>query len=271
MIALDLIWVIIILLATGVIAGFFSGLLGVGGGFFMVPVQYLLLLDAGIDPTYAIRIAFGTSLAVIFPVSCATAWAHQKRGAIDWKAALPIGIAGMAGGFAGGSCAAFLPVGILKPLFGLLITIVAIRLIWGSSKCGSRCREGICLCTLAGIVAGLLSGLLGMGGGFILVPMLLLLFNIPIHRAVATSSACILLFSTGGIVAYIYHGAMIESLGTGFIGYIDILQWVVLTGAMIPLTRVGVAAAHRLPAERLKQIFAIVLILIGVGMIAIFP
>ncbi len=269
---LDLIWVILILLLTGIIAGFFAGLLGVGGGFLMVPVQYLLLVDGGIDPTYAIRIAFGTSLAVIFPVSCAAAWAHEKRGAIDWNAAIPIGIAGILGGFAGGTLASHLPVEILKVLFGLLVILAAIRMVRGT-KASSGCttRGGLCVWTLTGIIAGLLSGLFGLGGGFILVPMLLLLFNIPIHRAVATSSACILFFSAGGIAAYMFHGAMIETLGTGFFGYIDILQWVVLTGAMIPLTRFGVAAAHRLPAERLKLIFAILLILIGVGMIALFP
>lgn len=270
-IGLDLVWVILILIATGIIAGFFAGLLGIGGGFLMVPVQYLLLVDGGIDPTYAIRIAFGTSLAVIFPVSCAAAWAHQKRGAIEWRAAIPIGIAGIIGGFAGGTLASSLPVEILKPLFGVLVIIAAIRMIQGTPDSGGTDRGGFGLWTLAGIIAGLLSGLLGLGGGFILVPMLLLIFNLPIHRAVATSSVCILFFSIGGIAAYIVHGAMVEELGRGFFGYIDILQWALLTGAMIPLTRAGVAAAHRLPALRLKLIFAIMMVGIGIGMIGLFP
>jgi len=268
---LDLIWIILILILTGIIAGFFAGLLGVGGGFLIVPVQYLLLVDGGIDPTYAIRIAFGTSLAVIFPVSCAAAWAHEKRGAIDWNAALPIGIAGVVGGFAGGTLASHLPVEILKSLFGVLVILAAIRMVRGTpSSCGTT-RSGFCLWTLTGIIAGFLSGLLGLGGGFILVPMLLLIFNLPMHRAVATSSASILFFSIGGIAAYMFHGAMIEELGRGFLGYIDIFQWILLTGAMIPLSRVGVATAHRLPSEKLKIVFAITLIGIGISMIGLFP
>ncbi|HIJ06818.1 MAG: hypothetical protein XE11_0376 [Methanomicrobiales archaeon 53_19] len=268
---LDLIPVILILIATGIIAGFFAGLLGVGGGFLMVPVQYLLLIDGGIDPTYAIRIAFGTSLAVVFPVSCAAAWAHEKRGAIDWNAAFPIGIAGILGGFAGGTLASHLPVDILKILFGVLVILAAIRMVRDTPASGGTTRSGLGVWTLTGIIAGLLSGLLGLGGGFILVPMLLLIFNLPIHRAVATSSASILFFSIGGIAAYMFHGAMIEELGKGFLGYIDIFQWMVLTGAMIPLSRVGVATAHRLPSERLKMIFAIMMVGIGIGMIGIFP
>ncbi len=269
---LDLIWIILILILTGIIAGFFAGLLGVGGGFLMVPVQYLLLVDGGIDPTYAIRIAFGTSLAVVFPVSCAAAWAHERKGAIDWNAALPIGIAGILGGFAGGTFASHLPVEILKVFFGVLVILAAIRMVRGNPpSSGGTTRSGLCLWTLTGIIAGLLSGLLGLGGGFILVPMLLLIFKLPIHRAVATSSACILFFSIGGIAAYMFHGAMIEELGRGFLGYIDIFQWVVLTGAMIPLSRIGVSTAHRLPSEKLKKVFAIMMSGIGIGMIGIFP
>jgi hypothetical protein len=267
----DLILVILILLMTGIVAGFFAGLLGVGGGFLMVPVQYLLLVQTGIDPTFAIRIAFGTSLAVVLPVSCAAAMAHQKRNAIDWHAAVPIGIAGLLGGFAGGTFASHLPVEILKPLFGVLIILSSIRMIIGTPACRVGKKKGVCACTLAGFIVGILSGLLGMGGGVILVPILLLLFNLPIHRAVGTSSACILFFSFGGIIAYIYHGFMIESLGAGFFGYIDILQWVILTGAMIPLSRFGVTTAHRLPAERLKQVFAALMIGIGFAMIAFLP
>ncbi|MDO8841304.1 sulfite exporter TauE/SafE family protein [Methanocalculus sp.] len=271
MVETDLLLLIGILLLTGIIAGYFAGLLGVGGGFLMVPVQYLLLVQTGIDPTFAIRIAFGTSLAVVFPVSCVAAMAHQKRNAIDWHAAIPIGLAGLAGGFAGGTFASHLPVDILKPLFGILIIISAIRMMSGTPECRGHGREGFCAWTLAGVIVGILSGLLGMGGGIILVPILLLLFNLPIHRAVGTSSACILFFSFGGISAYIYHGFMIESLGTGFFGYIDILQWVILTGAMIPFSRAGVATAHRLPADRLRQIFATIMIGVGVAMICILP
>ncbi|MCP1662346.1 MULTISPECIES: sulfite exporter TauE/SafE family protein [Methanocalculus] len=271
MILLDLWLIILILIATGIIAGYCAGLLGIGGGFLMVPVQYLLLIHTGIDPTYAIRIAIGTSLAVVFLVSCTAAMAHHKRQAVDWQAAVPIGMAGLAGGFAGGTLASYLPVEILKPLFGIMVIVGAFRLLRGVPDPGGVTRTGHGAWTMAGLAIGILSGLVGLGGGVLLVPVLLLIFNLPIHRAIATSSACILFFSIGGILAYIYHGLMVEELTNGFLGYIDILQWVVLTATMVPFTRLGVATAHNLPANRLRIVFAGVMVLIGVAMIAILP
>ncbi|MCP1714977.1 putative membrane protein YfcA [Methanocalculus alkaliphilus] len=268
---MDLILIISILLLTGIIAGFFAGLLGIGGGFLMVPVQYMILVSTGMDPTVAIRVAFGTSLAVVFPVSCAAAFAHHTRGGIDWGAAVPIGCAGLIGGFAGGTLASHLPADILKPLFGVMIIIAAIRMLTGTPVCRGEKDSCLFSWTLLGAIIGILSGLLGMGGGILLVPILLLFFNLPIHRAVGTSSACILFFSTGGILAYIVHGLRVADLGAGYLGYIDLLQWIILTGTMIPLSRLGVGAAHRLPAERLKRVFAGMMVIIGIVMIGILP
>jgi len=85
---------IFILLGTGVGAGFASGLLGLGGGFIMVPVQYMLYLDMGLSEKLALTVAFGTSLLVILPTVASGAWRHHKKGAVWWKAAIIMGPCG---------------------------------------------------------------------------------------------------------------------------------------------------------------------------------
>ncbi|HEX7444807.1 MAG TPA: sulfite exporter TauE/SafE family protein, partial [Methanothrix sp.] len=100
---------VIVLLATGIIVGFACGLLGVGGGFIMVPVQIWALTSMGIDPTLATRIAFGTSLAVILPTSLSGCHGHSCRGVVLWRPGITMGLAGLAGAFLGGTIAAHAP------------------------------------------------------------------------------------------------------------------------------------------------------------------
>lgn len=72
----------IILLATGIVAGFASGLLGLGGGFIMTPMQFLIFTNMGIPADMAIKLAFGTNLLVIFPTAISGAWRHSRKGAV---------------------------------------------------------------------------------------------------------------------------------------------------------------------------------------------
>ncbi|MBW1708055.1 MAG: sulfite exporter TauE/SafE family protein, partial [Deltaproteobacteria bacterium] len=90
---------IIALLVTGIVVGFASGLLGVGGCFIMVPVQFWALKSIGVDPTIAIRIAFGSNLLVVLPTAFTGAMTHHKKGAVLWKAGISFGIAGAIGAF----------------------------------------------------------------------------------------------------------------------------------------------------------------------------
>ena len=77
---------IIILLATGIGIGFFGSLLGVGGGFIMSPVQYMVFVSMGVPADTAIKLAFGTSLLVILFTAASGTWRHNKKGAVRWKA-----------------------------------------------------------------------------------------------------------------------------------------------------------------------------------------
>lgn len=100
---------LIILLATGVGAGFASGLLGIGGGFVMVPVMYWVIVAMGVPEATAIMTAFGTSLLVVLPTAISGAWRHSRRKAVCWRAALIVGPCGLAGGLVGSTLAAHVP------------------------------------------------------------------------------------------------------------------------------------------------------------------
>jgi uncharacterized membrane protein YfcA len=256
------------LFVTGIVAGTVSGLFGVGGGSLMTPVQFWLSTIGGMDSTLAIRLAFGTSLAVIIPTMISGSLAHHRRGAVDWKAAVPMGLAAIAGGLAGGMAASFLPGSMLRMFFAVFILIMAARMVWQIRECPVCVPHGSAVqFIIIGFFIGILSGLTGLGGGALLVPVLVILLGYPIHRAIGTSSACLIFSSCGAVVAYIITGYGVAGLPPYSIGYVDLVTFAILAVTTIPLARVGVRFAHACSSRSLQIAFAGLLVVIGATML----
>ena len=269
---------VLVLLATGIAVGFACGLLGIGGGFLMVPVQIWALAQQGVDPTLATRIAFGTSLAVVLPTALSGCRGHSCRGIVLWRPGIVMGLSGLAGGFLGGSIASHAPGELLKMLFGSVVLLGALRMLFASdlqprqslkSEENSQVPEPIFQYVLWGFAVGILSGLTGIGGGVILIPVMVVAMGFGIFQAIGTSSVAIAFNALGGVLAYAYNGWGVAGLPPYCAGYIDLLQFSILAGASIFSAQWGVRAAHRLPAERLKQIFVLLMIYIGLKMTGI--
>jgi uncharacterized membrane protein YfcA len=265
---------ILILLAAGAGTGFVSGLLGIGGGAVMVPVSYWLILTMGVDPVIALRIAFGTSLLVILPTVISASWRHNREKAVRWKTALVLGSCALVGGLVGASLAAHLPEQILKVGFGALILAIALWMGLGvmprlRSK-DAEPRENLALVAACGFPIGIVSGLTGIGGGVLIVAVLVLALNYPVHTAVGTSVAAIILGSLGGIVGYILNGLPVSGLLPHSIGYVNLPMWLCLAATSIPMAQLGARAAHALPAKPLMYIFIAFMVYAGLEMIGVF-
>jgi uncharacterized membrane protein YfcA len=257
-----------ILFFTGMVAGTVSGAFGVGGGSLMTPVQYWISVTTGTDSTLAIRLAFGTSLAVIIPTMISGALAHHKRGAVDWQAALPMGAAAISGGLAGGLAAARLPGSLLRLCFAAFLVVIALRMVWNIRECASCDKRGSPLqFIVTGFVIGIISGLTGLGGGALLVPVLVLLFGYPIHRAVGTSSACLIFSSAGAVTGYIISGCGVAGLPAFSAGYVNLPVAAILAVTTIPFARLGVRFAHSCSGRNLQVLFAGLLVMVGFSML----
>jgi uncharacterized protein len=117
---------IILLISIGIFAGIFAGLLGIGGGFLMVPLQYFLLISNGVDHDLALRISLGTSLAIIIPTALAGAYNHQRKLKDILWVGIFLGIFGMIGGIFGGITSSYIPSSILKFILGIFLIFIAI-------------------------------------------------------------------------------------------------------------------------------------------------
>ena len=262
---------IIALLATGTVAGFAGGLLGIGGAFIMTPVQYVIYLDMGLTADMAIKLAFGTSLLVILPTAASGTWRHNKREAVQWKAAFILGSCASIAAFGGATLATHLPETVLRIIFGIVSIVIGVRLlITKPLETAPESRNNYWLLVLWAIPIGLLSGIVGIGGGVVMIPILMLALGFRMHHAMATSLAAIIFTSLGGIIGYIINGLNITNLPAYSIGYIYLPAWFLLAVTSISMAQVGAITAHKLPAKQLRYIFVLLLFFVGLRMLGVF-
>ena len=240
----------------------------------MVPITYWIVAAIGIPPTTAIRIAFGTSLLAILPTVMSGAWRHNKEKAVRWKATLVLGPCGLVGGLAGATLAAHLPGKVLEVGFGGLVLAIALWMGLGMlpklAKEAREPRSDFWRLVAYGFPIGMVTGLTGLGGGVLIVPVLVLILNFPMHIAIGTSVASIMFTSLGGTIGYIVNGLGVHGLLPYSIGYVNLPIWLCLAATSIPMAQLGTRAAHALPAKRLRYIFIAFLVYVGLRMLGVF-
>jgi uncharacterized protein len=251
--------------ALGLAAGFMAGLLGVGGGLLMVPALTWAFAQQGFAPQYNIHLALATSLAVIVPTAISSLRAHHGHGAVDWHAVRRIAPGILLGTLAGSLAAAKLPDGGLKIFFTVFLFYAATQMLLGFKPPASRQIPGIAGMTLAGVVIGLVSSWVGIGGGTLSVPFLTWC-NVGLRRAIGTSSAIGLPIALAGTVGYVISGLALPSLPTASVGFVYLPALVAIALGSWLTAPFGAGATHRLPVKRVKKIFAALLYLLAVRM-----
>jgi hypothetical protein len=131
-------------------------------------------------------------------------------------------------------------------------------------------QEKFWLVGACGFPIGMVSGLTGLGGGVLIIPMLVLTLNFPMHLAIGTSVASIIFTVVGGIVGYIVNGLGISGLPPYSLGYVNLPIWLCLATTSIPLAQLGARAAHALPSKPLRYIFIAFMVYSGLRMIGVF-
>lgn len=188
-------------LGVGVALGAFGG----GGSILTVPILHYVLGLEG-------HVAIATSLFVVGTTSLAGLIAHARRGRVDWRTGVSFGVAGMVGAFGAGRVAHHVPAGILLVGFGVMMVGTALSMLRGRAPAASRASapartpERAWLKGIAeGLVVGAVTGFVGAGGGFLVVPALVLLRGLPMDVAVGTSLLIIALKSFAGFAGFLGH------------------------------------------------------------------
>ena len=189
---------IAVTIALAVFVGISLGLLGGGGSILTVPLlAYVASLDA--------KQAIATSLLVVGVTSAVGAITHARAGRVRWKVAAVFGAAAMVGAYTGGRLAHFIPGNMLLIAFAMIMIFAAMAMLRGRKDLGAESAGSLPVATIVaqGATVGLISGLVGAGGGFLLVPALALLGGLPMPAAVGTSLVVISMQSFAGFAGHL--------------------------------------------------------------------
>ena len=250
----------------GVVVGFFSGLLGIGGGSMIVPILGLVFVAFGFPPDQVMHLSLGTSLAAILLATASGARAHHQHGAVrgDIVRGLAPGIA--VAGVAAGAIARVAPVAFLKYFFLAFMFYVTTQILFGLKPGRERPIPGTRGLFGVGALIGGLSGLAGVGGAMVSVPFMTM-WGVPFKSAIGTSSAISFVVAVAGTVGYIVAGLTVPSLPPWTVGYVYVPALVGISVTSVFVAPWGARLAHRLPVGHLKKIFAIFLLALAVKLI----
>jgi uncharacterized protein len=267
----ELVELALMLVAVGALSGFFAGIFGIGGGAILVPVFYECFRLAGVPLEVRMPLCIGTSLAIIIPTSIRSFRAHYARGAVDteilktWWLPIVIGV------IAGSVTARYAPERLFKIVFVGVAWSAAARLLLARDnwKFGDDLPKGP-LMRLYGFIVGLLSTLMGVGGG-LFSNLLMTFYGRPIHQAVATSSALAVLISIPGALGYVYAGwpaaaryPDVAALQMPFaIGYVSLIGAILVMPTSLLTAPLGVRAAHAMSKRTLEVAFGCYLFIVG--------
>jgi len=250
-----------VLLLSGAVAGTLAGLLGIGGGVIIVPIVTLLFEGHGVPHGMAIKMALGTSLATIVVTAISSIYTHNRKGAVDWGLFRIMGPAVFVGSLVGAWLADIIPGDILYIAFIVFLFAVSIQMTIGRVSAHSTLpgRAGLAgVSTLVGIV----SALMGIGGGAMHVPFLSYC-GVPVKRAIATAAAVGLPLSVSATIGYIIGGLDEAGVPPASIGYVNLPVFGGVVAASLLFAPLGATLAHKLPDLLLRRLFAVFLFVLA--------
>jgi uncharacterized membrane protein YfcA len=257
----ELAWLAVAVMAAGVVTGLLAGLFGIGGGAVIVPVLFEVFRLLGVPEEIRMQLCIGTSLAIIVPTTVRSYRAHRAKGLVvqavmrSWTVPAVIGVA------AGSVTAAFAPAQVFKLAFVVIAAIIATKLLAGRETWVlGRSLPGRAGMTGCGFLVGLASSLMGISGGS-LATMMMTLYGVPIHNAVATSAGLGVPITIAGTLGYLIaglpHQSQLPPLSLGFVSVIGVVMIAPISSWIAPL---GARLAHALPRRRLEVGFGLFLI-----------
>lgn len=259
-------WLMISYIGLGVCVGFFAGLLGVGGGAIMVPVLTSLFVAQGFSNEHVVHMALASSMAAIIFTSISSVWSQHKRQAVIWPIVFNITPGIVVGAFVMAYFVSYIPTKPLAIIFAVFMAVISVQMIVNKKSKPSRQLPSFLGLSLVGSCIGSLSALIAIGGGSLTVPFLMGC-NVPMKKAIATSSGVGFFIAITAGAGYLVGGQQQMGLPEYSVGYIYWPAVALISFMSVFVAPFGVKMAHKLPVPMLKKVFAVLMMGLSVKML----
>ena len=248
---------------TAIPVGFFAGLLGIGGGLITVPVLYYIFGSVGLDDSFIMHLAVGTSFGIIIPTSIVSVMTHHQHKAVDFNIVKGYGIFVATGVILGTILAASLKTKPLILFFTIVVYLLAFYLLFLKEK-EENLDVKISLPSrmIAGIVSGFISAPMGIGGAVMNVPILKF-FGYPINKAIGSAAAIGFIIALFGAVGFLISGSYLNAQLPLSIGFLNIPAFLIFFPITAFMARLGAKASHRIDKKKMTKYFGLFLVVIG--------
>ena len=252
-----------LMVLTAIPVGFFAGLFGIGGGLISVPFLYYLFSSFGVDPSYIMHLAVGTSFSIIIPTSVVSVMTHHKFKAVDFNVVKTYGGFVVAGVIFGTIFAASLNTKPLVLFFSIVLFILAFYLLFlKENEKNIKLKMKISSKIFFGFLSGFISAPMGIGGAVMNVPILKF-FGYSINNAIGSAAAIGFLIAIFGAMGFLITGSYLNVNLPLSIGFLNIPTFLIFIPITTFMARIGARAVHKINKQRISKYFGVFLLVIG--------
>jgi len=261
-----MITILSISILTGLVTGILAGLFGIGGGLVIVPVLVFLFTAHGFSADLVMIMAVATSLATIVFTAISSVTAHHRLGAVWWPRVFRLAPGIMLGSGLGAVLADHIDAQLFRRILIAFLLYVGVQMAVQFQPKPGGVKQSNFLDAIVSVVIGLMSAIVGIGGGTLTVPYLVSC-NAPMKNAVAISSACGFPIAVSGTISYVLLGWQNPLLPDWSFGYIYLPSFVGVGLSSVLTAPLGAKLAHKLPAKKLKRYFSVLIFAMAIKLI----
>jgi len=259
----QIIFIFSIMILSAVVVGFLAGFFGIGGGIIMVPILFYIFSFVGMDKSFVMHMAIGTSFLIIIPNSIISTITHMKFKAVDFSLVKTFGVFVMMGVLIGALFAVNSKTSSLVLFFSIMTMIFAIYFLIEKEKINLKPKKiNLIYRVILGFSSGFLSAPMGIGGGVYNTPIFKM-FGYPINVAIGTSAAIGFLISMVGAITFASSGSYFNINAPLSIGFLNMPVFLIFVPITTFMAKIGAESVHKFNKRLIGKMFGIYLFIVA--------